>query len=315
MAEQENDHLVRNVAIAAGAITALVVAVLILPYLMRDTWELDNTARLSAKLEQADQLQQSDPLAAYKTYEEVLKETQQHKVTNQSFSEKLASAGRSRDALYQKVKDKILAEEAEKQRQAQEEARRAAAEKQRIAEEQEQARAIERAQKIAEDNHRAEEKRRKEAVQAYRNVPQSARNAANTVKRLEARTEVGINYADYSRAVGEAWGEVKVFVESPEGKAVPDFSLLLTNAIADYKTAITAWHWKIEWSSLDRGVSDALGELQQLCWERAGKRLQIAEALLDPEKTEKALAAIARAEKNDEDFNAKLHGILAPNRK
>ena len=55
--------------------------------------------------------------------------------------------------------------------------------------------------------YRDEEKRRKEAVSIYRNAPQSARNALNVVKKVEARTEVGINFRDYSTVVGEAWAE------------------------------------------------------------------------------------------------------------
>ena len=30
--------------------------------------------------------------------------------------------------------------------------------------------------------------------------------------------EIGINYANYSTVVGEAWGDVKIFIESPEGE-------------------------------------------------------------------------------------------------
>jgi len=103
--EQETSHLVRNVGIGAGAITVLLVALIIVPIipdLMRDKWELYNADRVSARLEEADRLQQSDSLAALKIYDEVLKEAGAHEVTDEQLSKKLASAETSRSALEQK---------------------------------------------------------------------------------------------------------------------------------------------------------------------------------------------------------------------
>ena len=66
----------------------------------------------------------------------------------------------------------------------------------------------------------------------------------NAVKKLEARTEVGINYKEYSTAVGDAWGDVKVFVESPEGKRLPEFSFALMSAMGKYRLALDIWQDK-----------------------------------------------------------------------
>ena len=167
----------------------------------------------------------------------------------------------------------------------------------------EQKRAAEEDRRIAEERRQAEERRRKDAVAIYRNAPQSAQSALNAVKKLEARVEVGVNYADYSRAVGEAWGDVKIFIESADGKSVPEFSLLLTKAIEDYKLASDIWQNKIQWPSLYGDRLDVETH-QQACWTRAGTWIKLAESLLDVEKTESDLKAFAAAIKNEEDFDA-----------
>ena len=126
---EAKDNLVRNVAIAAGAIAVVIIALVAVPDLLRDKWELNNSDRVLAKLKEADAIQKSDPFAAYKIYDEVLKEAKQHKTTS-ILSDELVVAEKVRTALYAKVEDKIRAEEAEKKRLA----RLAAAEKQRLVE-------------------------------------------------------------------------------------------------------------------------------------------------------------------------------------
>ena len=309
VAKQEKDCLVRNVAIATAVITALIAAVILVPHLRRDKWESYNMGRVISRLEEADRLQKTDPLAAYKTYDEVLKEAQQHTITDETFANKLAVAEKSRATLYEKLEEEIKAEEAEKRRlakEAEDKIKADAAEKLRR-EKDEAKRAEEEERRIAEQQ--AEEKRRREIVSVYRDAPPSARYALNALKKVEARTEVGIVYTDYLKVVGEAWGEVKIFSESPDGQELREFSLLLTKAIADYKVALRAWKLKIEFPTL-KTYGSKLDELQQLCWARAGVRLRLAESLLDVEKTEKTLEAIATAQDTDEDYVAKLNRIL-----
>jgi hypothetical protein len=129
-ARVQEGHLVRNVAVAASAATALIAALILVPFAMRDTWELHNADRVSAKLGEADRLQQSDPTAALKMYDEALAEAKRHKITDQRLSRTLAVAEKSRGAVYQKVQKKIRADEAEaeKKRRAEDEVRRVARE-------------------------------------------------------------------------------------------------------------------------------------------------------------------------------------------
>jgi hypothetical protein len=121
---KQEGHLVRNVAIAASVATALIVGVILVPFAMRDTWELYNAERVSARLEEADRLQESDPPKALEIYDEILAEAKQHKLTNELLSKKIAVAEKSQGALYQKVQEKIRVDEAERKRLADEETKR-----------------------------------------------------------------------------------------------------------------------------------------------------------------------------------------------
>ena len=91
-----------------------------------------------------------------------------------------------------------------------------------------------------------EQKRIKRAALAYRSVPSSARDALNAVEKLESRIEVGMNHGDYITLVGETWVAVKLFVESADGKSLPELSDLLRETMCCYKDGAEAWQKKIE---------------------------------------------------------------------
>jgi hypothetical protein len=279
---------------------------------LRDTWELNNTVTLTARLEEADRLQQSDAFAAYKIYDAVLNESRKHNLKDEEFVKRLGGAEKSRTVLYQKVQAKIRAEEAEKERQADAQAQREIADKERLAKEEQLKQAAEESQRLAEENRLAEQKRRKEAGAAYRNAPESARVALNAVKKLAARVEVGVNYADYSSVVGGTWGDVKIFIESADGKKLSDFTMLLTRAIADYKLALEIWRDKIRYSSLYEKRSD-VDVLQQACWMQADACIELAEGLLDGDDKAKALEIVASSLSKAKDLDAEWKQIKWPN--
>ncbi len=264
-----------------GGVCVLVVAFLVWSIASRDTWELDNASRVSAKLDEADRLQQSDPLTAYKTYDEVLKEAKKHKITDEQFAQKLGNAEKARTALYPKVQEQIQAEEAERRRLTDEEARRVAEEKERIA--QQDARKL------------ALEKRVQEAVALYRDPPGSARNVLKAVKKLEAKTEVGVNCRDYCVAVGETWADVKLFAESRDGKRLPEFTFLLVSALERHKVAVDYWGLVIK-----GGVLSGPGDALQECWRAAHERVEMAEQLIGGDDVEAVIVRLEKlSEKND----------------
>ena len=89
-----------------GTVSVMALGFLVWFIASRDTWELHNSGRISAKLEEANRLQQSDFVAAYNAYDEVLKEAKQHKVKDEQLVRKLTDAENSRMALSSKVQEK-----------------------------------------------------------------------------------------------------------------------------------------------------------------------------------------------------------------
>jgi len=102
----------------------------------------------------------------------------------------------------------------------------------------------------------AEEEAREQLRKKYKNISQDAKDAVASLKKLEAYTEVGVNKLKYQEALGVAWGNIKVFVESAEAREnYSELSVLLTEAIEAYKDAANAWdsdyksllqtHWQL----------------------------------------------------------------------
>jgi hypothetical protein len=276
-----------------GVALAVVILGLFLVIFTRDTWERDNGLQIFARLEEAKRIQETDPLAAYKALEAILTETRQHSIKGEQLSQELHNAEETRDVLLQKVQKQIQAEQEAKEREE-------AAEKQRIAEQQKRDEEAMEARRVAEEQRKAEEKRRSVAVSIYRNPPESARSALNAVKRVEARTEVGINYRDYSALVGDAWADVKIFIESPDGKRLQEFSSLLAKAMDEYRLALEIWNDKIQYPRLYGERSD-VDALQQVCWMKAGERLELAESLLDETQIATTLESIAKSKSSDKE--------------
>jgi serine/threonine protein kinase len=305
--DEKPDHLVRNIAIIGGIAVAIFAAVMLIPVLTEDTWALYNSERVSAKIDDAERLKKTDPLAAYKMLDELLNEAKQHKITDEQFSKKLNDADLLRSALYSQVQARITAEESEKKRKQDAEAKRIADEKQRVIDEENRAR-------VAEETRLENEKRNKQILARYANLPQTARDALNAVKKLAAKTETGVIYADYTRAVGDTWGDVKIFVESAEGKKLPELSLMLRKAMDDYKSAGEAWSEKFDVHSDSTSQLIAkyeLDDLMQRCWKRARERMNLAEGLLDSSTTEASVQAILSPAPKEEDFSDSLLKIVA----
>jgi hypothetical protein len=297
---------------ACAVIGSVAVGGTLLYVFSRDTWERDNVDRLLATLEKAEALEKSDPMAAFKAYDEVLKEIREHKIEMERLSIEVARAEKTRDALYASIEDQLQEEEAEKQRRLEEEeaererrvAEEAAEKKRLAAEEADRLRAEEEARKAA----RAEEKRRKEAVAMYSNPPQSARTALNALKKIGARLDVGINYREYSTLVGDSWAEVKIFIDSSDGRKLAEFSRLLVKASDDYKLAHDIWHNTIEYPRLYGDRAD-VERHRQKCWRQAQKFIDFADSLLDVEKTVKSQEALPTFLANEDDAEAEWRTI------
>jgi len=70
---------------------------------------------------------------------------------------------------------------------------------------------------------------------------QTAKEAYLALKYLEAKTETGISYRDYSTAVGDAWFKVKMFLESKKAGDGSQVKKSIETAMGYYKNAATIW--------------------------------------------------------------------------
>jgi hypothetical protein len=73
---------------------------------------------------------------------------------------------------------------------------------------------------------------------------QSAKEAFMALKKLEARTQVGVSYRDYSSALGEAKFPVNLFVESKEGRESIDLAKAIRKTFAIYSDALMVFGYK-----------------------------------------------------------------------
>lgn len=117
-------------------------------------------------------------------------------------------------------------------------------------------------------------------LRAYASPPMSARDALNTLKKVQSRLEVGINYQRYTEVVGEAWADVSIIVESPDGEQLWEFSALLKEAIRHYKSAVDTWQKKITSDSRTADLDDE--NRMQLEWHDANACITNAKQMLEP---------------------------------
>ena len=68
-----------------------------------------------------------------------------------------------------------------------------------------------------------------------------ADDALLALKKLQAKTETGIVYNEYSSALGDANFAVKLFLDSDDAKSHPEFSSSLQDSIKWYQAASEVW--------------------------------------------------------------------------
>ena len=77
--------------------------------------------------------------------------------------------------------------------------------------------------------------------------------------------------------------------------------MLLTKAMADYKLALDIWKSKIDAPTL-YGHDTEVEALQQRCWARSEKWINLAASLLEVESVEKSLETLTELSKNTKKF-------------
>ncbi len=104
-------------------------------------------------------------------------------------------------------------------------------------------------------------------------IPASGKSALAALKKLQAKTEVGITRADYSRECGDMWFTVKSFLESGDAKKCPDFARCVWLAADAFRAASRAWSQPT--------ILPDLADLQvQQAWRLAAISIHHAEGIL-----------------------------------
>lgn len=122
----------------------------------------------------------------------------------------------------------------------------------------------------------------------YDVISDDARAVVKSLKKLEARTEIGVNFVDYDRAVSDVYPDVKVFLDSPEARTQPELRFVLANAMDCHLKVRSLWATKV--SSDDPiekyNASVAFITAQPMLWKVAGANISGASALIDSPKTD-----------------------------
>ena len=74
---------------------------------------------------------------------------------------------------------------------------------------------------------------------------QSARDAVKSLKRIEARVDMGINYNEYVLAVADARVEVQMYLESHEAQQKAALTAAIKKILEHYETAREVWKMKV----------------------------------------------------------------------
>ncbi len=122
----------------------------------------------------------------------------------------------------------------------------------------------------------------------YDTIPEDAHSAVKALKKLEARTEIGITFVDYNKAVSEIYPDLKVFIESPDSREMPELRFVLANAIGCHLKVRELWSAKVASDDPVRqyNASMTLITAQPWLWKVAGVNTSGASALIDSPKTD-----------------------------
>lgn len=310
----QGNRIIWVVAAIAGVVAITFVTVVIRASAGRDRWELDNSYRVTAQLDEVAKLRDSDPALACKRYGEILREARQHVVTDAALGHRLAEAGTSWEALKADLEAKWRAEEAERARVAaaeQAKRERVEAEAAKRREEERQAKAEE-ARRLAEQRkHYEDEKRAAEAVKQarigpYVHAPKDARDILKALRKLDAKLDIGAKPDAFSQMVGDAWADAKVWIESPEAAPIPEFTFLIESAVQKYKLSIKAWAVL----AAAEGHGEGSNKVLQECWRGARRRLIAAQFLISGDDPSHLLTVVAHLHETDANYDSTVRKIL-----
>lgn len=75
---------------------------------------------------------------------------------------------------------------------------------------------------------------------------QITKETLESLKKVEARLQVGIPYQEYTKLLGESLYQVNLFLESPESKQRPELTQSIKKVLSHHLMSKTIWGYKIE---------------------------------------------------------------------
>jgi len=211
---------------------AVVVSALIWASL--PSWEEKNSKRIYDQISAINNEVEHAPVQAWHTWEKLQSELQGKTIKSKMLKTKIDEIKSRMTEVYPDIQVELERIEAERKKAVE----------------------VEMEAEYKRNKLKAEQEARDQLRKKYRNISQDAKDAVASLKKLEAYTEVGVNKLKYQEALGAAWGDIKVFVESADAREnYPELSDLLTEAIQSYKDAAEAWgsdyksllqsHWQL----------------------------------------------------------------------
>jgi hypothetical protein len=122
----------------------------------------------------------------------------------------------------------------------------------------------------------------------YDTISDDARAIVKGLKKLQAKTEIGVNFVDYNQAVSEVYPDLTLFLESAEARNQPELRFVLANSMDCYLTVRELWSKKVSSDDpLDQySATVKLITAQPTLWKVAGANTSGAAALLDSPKAD-----------------------------
>ena len=224
------------------------VAIAFLAWSATPSWEDRNRQRVSDTIHAINDDAEQKPVQAWGMWKDLEKELKGKKISSTVLKKKIEETQEKISTLYPEIQDEI----------------------ERIENERKKAAAAKAEAAVELEKQRDEQEARAALRKKYRNINPQAKEAFASLKRLQAYTEVGVTKMKYQEALGEAWGNIKVFIESAEAKKdYPELSKLLADAIQSFKDAAEAWdadekrmlqaHWMLA-SSKVREIDDLVNQ-------------------------------------------------------
>ena len=75
---------------------------------------------------------------------------------------------------------------------------------------------------------------------------QSCKDVYKALKKIEAKTQIGISYIDYRRELGDVQYELNLFLEGKQAKQKPEITEHLKKAMMHYLNAAKVWEMTAE---------------------------------------------------------------------